>query len=70
LKRSYILDRPTIRVAIDERKKYVMDLGGQKSMTKHSNQPKVRGHNEGGKGDEEIRRGGDCGGRVIPSFWG
>jgi hypothetical protein len=55
---------------IDERKKYVVDLGGQKSMTKHNNQPKVRGHNKGWKGDNEIQGGGDCGGRAIPLFWG
>jgi hypothetical protein len=48
---------------IDERKKYIVDLGGQKSMTKHNNQPKVRGHNKGGKGDEEIRRGGGLRGK-------
>jgi hypothetical protein len=53
-------------VKIDERKKYVMDLGCQKSTAKHNNQPKIPGRNEGGKGDEEIQRGRDYGGRAIP----
>jgi hypothetical protein len=39
---------------IDERKKYIMELGGQKSTTKHNKQPKVCRHDEGGKGDKEI----------------
>jgi hypothetical protein len=40
---------------IDEKwrkKKYVVDLGGQKSTTKHNNQPKVHRRNKGGKGDD------------------
>jgi hypothetical protein len=55
---------------IDERKKYIVNLGSQKSMTEHNNQPKVCGQDEGGKEDKEIQQGGDCRGRVIPSFWG
>jgi hypothetical protein len=55
---------------IDERKKYVVNLSGKKSTTEHNNQPKVHGRDEGGKGDEEIQREGDCRGRAIPSFWG
>jgi hypothetical protein len=35
-----------------------MDLGGQKSMTKHNNQPKVSGHDKGGKGDDVREWGG------------
>ncbi len=50
---------------IDERKKYVVDLGSQKSTTKHNNQPKLRGCNEGGKGDEEIWHGGTVGDNTI-----
>jgi hypothetical protein len=39
---------------IDKRKKYVVDLGGQKSTTKHNNQPKVRGRNKEGERNKEI----------------
>ncbi len=42
-------------------KKYVVDLGGQKSTTKHNNQQKVHGRNKGGKGDKEIWGGGTAG---------
>ncbi len=45
------------------RKKYVVDLGGQKSTTKHNNKPKVRGHDEGGKGNKEIWWGGGLQGK-------
>ncbi len=36
-------------------------LSGQKTTTKHNNQPKVHECDEGGKGDKEIRRGGTVG---------
>ncbi len=35
-----------------------MDLGGQKSTTKHNSQPNVHGRNKGGKGDDVREWGG------------
>ncbi len=40
------------------KEKYAMDLGGQKSTTKHNNEPKVNGRTEGGKGDKVGEWGG------------
>jgi hypothetical protein len=52
---------------IDERKKYVVDLGGQKSTTKYNNQPKYAGATKEGKETRRFDGGKDCGG-YCPRF--
>jgi hypothetical protein len=44
-----------------------VDLGGQTSTTKHSNQPKVHGHDKGGKGDD-VQEWGGAQGKGEASF--